>query len=148
MVEKVIKYFENGIVYVLLALLAIFILATTFELCVYTFQQIFNPASDLANFLSFKEMLNVLGFFFTIIITLELFETIHVFLHKHVFPAQAIMLVAITAVARKIIILDYKETEPIVILGIAALIASLAVGYYFVKKIHIKKVDTKELEHE
>jgi uncharacterized membrane protein (DUF373 family) len=36
--------------------------------------------------------------------------------------------------ARKVIVLDFKELEPIMALGIATLIAVLTAGYYLMKR--------------
>jgi uncharacterized membrane protein (DUF373 family) len=42
------------------------------------------------------------------------------------------------AIARKVIILEIKDLEPLVLIGIASIILALSLGYYFVKKaIHL-----------
>jgi uncharacterized membrane protein (DUF373 family) len=38
------------------------------------------------------------------------------------------------AIARKVIILEVKDLDPLALIGIACIILALAVGYYFVKK--------------
>jgi uncharacterized membrane protein (DUF373 family) len=45
------------------------------------------------------------------------------------------MLVAIVAVSRKIIIIDYKDVEPMMNLSIAALVIALCAGYFLIKKM-------------
>ena len=42
-------------------------------------------------------------------------------------------LIAITAVTRKIAVLDANEIDPIAMLGIAAILAALVAGFYVVK---------------
>jgi uncharacterized membrane protein (DUF373 family) len=37
------------------------------------------------------------------------------------------------AIARKVIILEVKDLEPLVLMGIASIILALALGYYYVK---------------
>jgi len=42
--------------------------------------------------------------------------------------------VAMIAFARKIIILDIKEVQPLAVIGIGVIIIALAAGFYVVKK--------------
>jgi uncharacterized membrane protein (DUF373 family) len=48
--------------------------------------------------------------------------------------AQIVMAVAIIAIARKVIILDVKELSGLALVGIAAIILALSIGYYLIKK--------------
>jgi len=48
-------------------------------------------------------------------------------------------LVAITAVARKIVILDAKSIEPMLVFSIGFLILALSAGYYLVKARKIRQ---------
>ena len=43
-------------------------------------------------------------------------------------------LVALTAVARKVVILDAKSIDAMTVFAIAALVVALSGGYYFIKK--------------
>jgi uncharacterized membrane protein (DUF373 family) len=52
-------------------------------------------------------------------------ESIHV---------EIICLVAIVAITRKVIILDLYKLPPVTLLGIAAIILALTIGYFFLKK--------------
>ena len=70
-----------------------------------------------------------------ILIGLELIETIKVYLSSEVIPVEIIFLVAIIAVTRKVIILDFKTLEPLMLIGLAAIILALSIGYYAVKKV-------------
>ena len=70
-----------------------------------------------------------------ILIGLELIETIKVYLSSEVIPVEIIFLVAIIAVTRKVIILDFKNLDPLTLIGMAAIIIALSIGYYAVKKV-------------
>ena len=48
--------------------------------------------------------------------------------------AQIVMAVAIIAIARKVIILDVKDLSGLALVGIAAIILALSIGYYLIKK--------------
>jgi len=43
-------------------------------------------------------------------------------------------LIALIAISRKVIILDYHSENPLTIIAIALLIGTITVGYYFIKK--------------
>jgi len=47
---------------------------------------------------------------------------------------EVILLVAIIAIARKVIILDVKTVAPLTLIGVAAIILELSIGYYCLKR--------------
>jgi len=71
-----------------------------------------------------------------VLIGLELVESMHAYLVKHAIHAEVevILLIAVIAVARKIIIMDLDETSFQTLLGIASIIIALAGGYYLLKR--------------
>jgi uncharacterized membrane protein (DUF373 family) len=76
----------------------------------------------------------IFGLFFSILIGLELFETVKVYLRDNVFHAEIIVLVAVIAVARKFVLIDYSELDPLKIFAMSFLLLSLTFGYYLIKK--------------
>ena len=72
--------------------------------------------------------------FFNILITLEILETFKEH-HKNILSRiKIIFLVALTAIVRKIITMDLKDTEYLLIMSISALVISLCLGYYLLSK--------------
>jgi uncharacterized membrane protein (DUF373 family) len=69
-----------------------------------------------------------------VVIGLELLETIKAYLEQDKVHVEVVFLVAMVAVARKIIILDYKETSAELLLGMSAVIIALSAGFYFCKR--------------
>ena len=74
-----------------------------------------------------------------ILIGLELIETIKIYLVDESVHVEIICLVAIVAVVRKVIVLDVYKLPPVTLLGIAAIILALSIGYFFIKKAMIEK---------
>ena len=70
-----------------------------------------------------------------VLIAIELLDTIRAYLDEHVVHAEVVMEVALIAVARKIIILDIKEVTAPTIVGIAAIVLALSVGYYLIRRV-------------
>jgi uncharacterized membrane protein (DUF373 family) len=127
-----IRLLEQTVVMILLAMMMITIIISTVELGVKIYQQIVAPPFLL---LDIENMLEIFGFFLMVVIGLELFETIRVYVEDHTIHVEVVLLVAIVAVARKVIIIDYKEIDPLMNFSIAALILSLCAGYYLVKRL-------------
>ena len=72
--------------------------------------------------------------FLMILIGLELMKTIVMYLDEHVIHVEVVMSVAMIAIARHAIDVDYKTAPPLAMVGIGVVIISLAVGYYCFKK--------------
>jgi uncharacterized membrane protein (DUF373 family) len=139
--EKTFKIFEKVIVVVLIGLMMLAVLVSTVELAVILFQQLMKPPVFL---LSITEMLEVFGFFLMVLIGLELLETIRAYLQEDRVHAEVVLLVALVAVSRKVIILKYNELTPEMLYGMSALILALAIGYFLVRRaLHQNAVDTK-----
>jgi uncharacterized membrane protein (DUF373 family) len=84
---------------------------------------------------SVEQLLDLFGLFMLVIIGIELLETImKTYLTQGTPHYEVVLSVAIIAIARKVIILDVKETSGISLIGIASIIVSLTVGYYFMKR--------------
>ncbi len=129
--EKILKIFEKVIIVSLLVLMMIAVFFATIELAIIIFEQIVNPPFLL---LDIAEMLEIFGFFMMVLIGHELLESIKAYLVEDKIHAEVIFLVAIVAVSRKIIILDYKTISPEMLYGMAAIIIALGVGYFLVRK--------------
>ena len=142
MMKRIVYKFENFIVLALLIMMMIALLASTVELAVIRVQELLAPPKFL---LDVKEMLSVFSFFLMVLIGLELVETIKVYLERDVIHVEVIVLVAIIAVARKIIIIDYESISYGKVLSIAALMISLSAGYFLLKRT-IGPPGTEELE--
>ena len=139
--EKIFKIFEKVIVVVLIGLMMLAVFVSTVELAVILFEQLMKPPVFL---LSITEMLEVFGFFLMVLIGLELLETIRAYLQEDRVHAEVVLLVALVAVSRKVIILKYKELTPEMLYGMSALILALAIGYFLVRRaLHQNAVDTK-----
>ncbi|QSZ66490.1 hypothetical protein RJ40_02735 [Methanofollis aquaemaris] len=128
---KALDTYQKGIYYILIGLLAIIIGFSVIELAILTIQGLFyQSALRLEN----HEIIGVFGLFLLVLIGLELMETIRAYVEDHRVHVEVIMLVAIIAVARKIIILESEEANEFSLIGIGFVIIALACGYYLIKK--------------
>ena len=97
--------------------------------------------------LNIKEILEIFGLFLLVLIGIELFETMEIYIKENVVHIEVVLTVALIAVARKVIILDVKKVDSATLLGIAAIILALSVGYYLIMKTEpAKRHDESEEE--
>ncbi|MEE9369423.1 MAG: phosphate-starvation-inducible PsiE family protein [Pontiella sp.] len=129
--QKILDKFEQVIVFTLLAFMMIAVFLATIEVGVILWKQMMNPPYML---LDVKEIMEVFGFLLMVIIGLELLETIKAYLDKKVIHVEVVLLVALVAVARKVIILEYKDMQPSMLFAIAALVISLSAGFFIVRR--------------
>ena len=61
--------------------------------------------------LKISEMLEIFGIFLLVLIGIELFETMEIYIKENVVHIEVVLTVALIALARKVIILDVKELE-------------------------------------
>lgn len=127
----VIRAIERAVVLCLLAMMLLTLIISTVELGIIIYEQIVAPPFLLLNI---DNLLEIFGFFLMVVIGLELFETIKIYLEENTVHVEVVMLVAVVAVSRKIIIIDYKETEPMMNFSIAALVITLCTGYFMLKR--------------
>jgi uncharacterized membrane protein (DUF373 family) len=138
--QSILKKFERIVVLSLMAFMMIAVLVATIEVGVILWQQMRLPPFML---LDVKEMMEVFGLILMVIIGLELLETIKAYLEKQVIHVEVVLLVALVAVARKVIILDYKEITPEMLLSVAALVLALSGGFWVIRRALNGKQETE-----
>ncbi len=129
--NKFLSRFEKTIVVVLTLVMVLIIILATIVLGYSILRHVTTSPGNLPGDV---ELLDIFGYVLLILIGIELLETIKAYLSEHIFHVEVVLEVAMIAVARKVILLDYKEYSGLTILAIAALILALAVGYYLEKR--------------
>lgn len=133
--ERLMRLFERGILHGAQILLMLVILAALVDLW-YLFgmalrervQEIDSiPMLMLAVQRAFSGILLV-------VLGLELLETLRVYFTQHRVRLELVIVVALIAVSRHVINLDFEHLTGASIAGIAALIVALTGGYYLVRK--------------
>lgn len=71
-----------------------------------------------------------------ILITIELMDSIRIYIARHVLHLETVLSLAMIALARKIITLKLAEYQPLTIIGVAVLVVAVAFAYYYVRKSH------------
>ncbi len=85
--------------------------------------------------LSVEQLLEIFGLFMLVIIGIELLDTImKTYITQDQPHYEVVLSVAIIAIARKVIILDLKEVDSLILIGIASIIIALTGGYFLMKR--------------
>lgn len=140
MKEALLKFhdkFETFIVCILLILL-MFVLAVATGLFTYI---MFSGLMDRIRNINELDMIGarlhvIFGGFLVLLLGLELMETVKMYLTEHVIHVEVVFLVAMIAVGRHVIELDYQHGDPMMLVGTAAVVVGLALGYFLLKRSH------------
>jgi uncharacterized membrane protein (DUF373 family) len=127
-----LKKFERIIVTALIVMMVVTILLATIELGWLIIKDIITPPVIL---LEIDELLEIFGLFLLVLLGIELVSTLKTYLTQNEIHVEVVFAVALIAIGRKVIILDVKEISSLSLIGIAAIIISLSVGYFLVKRI-------------
>ena len=129
--ERFLGRFQRVIASALILMMALIVAIATIELAWLIVKDLLATEGML---LGIDYLLDMFGFFLLVLIGLELLETIHVYLVEHVVHVEVVVEVAIIAIARKVIILDVKDLEALTLIGIASIIAALALAFWIIKR--------------
>ncbi len=80
-----------------------------------------------------QTLLEIFGFFLTILIALELLQNITAYLRKHSVQLELVLITSLTAVARKIILLDLTKVSGTQLIGLSIAVLTLAFSYWIVR---------------
>ena len=77
--------------------------------------------------LTISDILSTFGAFIAVMIAIEIFENLTIYLRENVIEVELVMATALMAIARKVIVLDYKELSAEYIYATAAVVIALSI---------------------
>jgi uncharacterized membrane protein (DUF373 family) len=135
---EIVDKFEKMVYAVLMALLMLVIVIALIDLAWLLYKSLIVTSQYL---LETSELILVLGAFLLVLICIELLDTIKAYFKENTIHVEIVILLAIIAVARKVILLDPTGMTGIEfgveMMGIGVIVISLAAGYYVLKKAGI-----------
>lgn len=136
---KILDRVRKYIAIALLGLMAIIVVSATLEVA---YQIVINMFEPPGFFIGVQDLFGIFGLFLMVLIGLELMTSIQMYLDHNSIHAELMLLVAITAITRKIVILDATKIDPMIMFGIGAVIIALALGYYLVRRSSVEQRET------
>lgn len=86
--------------------------------------------------LTVSDILVVFGSFMSVLIAIEIFINITVYIKHDALPIKMVIATALMAIARRVIMLDVKEIEWPYLMAIAVVIVSLGLTYWLISYKH------------
>ncbi len=136
--DRILSKLETSVVAAMQVLMIVVVLVATFMLYQLLLKNLF---SQVARIESVDGLLPTLQQSFagvlTVVLGLELLETLNTYFTEHHVRLEVILVVAIIAIGRHVIQIDFEHTPGTILLGISAVILALTLGYFLVKKAQV-----------
>ncbi|WP_394753206.1 phosphate-starvation-inducible PsiE family protein [Crenothrix sp.] len=81
-----------------------------------------------------SEILHVFGSFMIVLIAVEIFINITLYIRNDVIPVKMVVATALMAVARKIIVFDFHDVSALHVIGTGVLVIALGVSYWLLER--------------
>ncbi len=91
--------------------------------------------------LTIADILATFGSFMAVLIAIEIFVNITIYLREDIIHVKIVLATALMAIARKVIILDMEKVDAPYLWGIASIVLALSVAYWLV--IQLPRFDSK-----
>ena len=126
--------FEHIIIVILTAMISVIVVVAVWNLSLKIVFGLILPGSlDPSDYAIFQA---VFGMIFTVIIALEFKKSLLVIAERreNVVQIRSVVMIALLAICRKVIILDVNDTDALQIFALAAAILSLGVVYWLIRE--------------
>ncbi len=84
--------------------------------------------------LSISDILATFGAFLAVLIAIEIFINITLYLKTDVIPVKLVVATALMAISRKVIIFDFEKITPPFVVGAAAVVLALGITYWLISR--------------
>jgi uncharacterized membrane protein (DUF373 family) len=130
---KSIHTIENLVSKVLSVALIIVIIVSLYDLVVILAKDLFT--TEPMGFFS-KTLIEIFGLFLNILIALELLENVTAYLRKHIVQVELVVVTALIAISRKIIIFDTNKYDKDDLIALTVGTLALAASYWLIRKVN------------
>lgn len=128
--HKYLNILQKSIIYFLLILISILLIVAILDV----FIQLYNGIilGSLSEFLK-TQFTQLIGLFLTILIGVELLEAVKAFLKEEIVHVEIVVLVAIIAISRKVIVWEISSTNYMDLISMSIMLLALGVTYWIIK---------------
>ena len=140
----IFRKFQKLMIVLLMIMMTIVLILAIFELGWILVKDVI---SEPLFVLEIDELLELFGLLLLVLIGIELLDSIKTYLKENIIHVEVVLIVAIIAVARNVIILDLEKFPSLTYVGVASIILALAIAYYLVKRTHrLKNPEVKDTD--
>jgi uncharacterized membrane protein (DUF373 family) len=134
--DPLIRHLNKMVVYCV-KILAILMVVVIFLAMVDVFVHLYNQVSlSIKAAFSVENLISLLGSFLAVLIAIEIFLNIIFYLKRDAIHVPLVLSTALTAAARKVIIVDYSLASPLTLFALASLILALGVSYWLIARMN------------
>ncbi|PWD98863.1 phosphate-starvation-inducible PsiE family protein [Marinilabilia rubra] len=141
---KYVRILQKAIIFLLLFVMVLILLVSTVNIILTVVSA---AVSDPREFFTADQLQSLFGLFLVILIGIELLDTVKAFLKEEEIHVEIVLLVAIIAIARKVIVWDFSEYEVEQLFSLSAMLLALALSYGIIKgtwtKVILEKIFAK-----
>ena len=112
-------------------LMAVVILLGVADVIWVLYSRLSSPPYGL---LQVADIFQVFGAFMVVLIAIEIFINIRLYLGTNTLPIKLVLATALMAIARKVIVLDINTVDAIYVFAIASVVLALGLSYWLVGK--------------
>ncbi|WP_250658792.1 phosphate-starvation-inducible PsiE family protein [Alkalimarinus coralli] len=137
--DPLIRFLHRAIrvaVKFLAVLMVLVILWSIADVVYVLYQKMHTPPYFL---LDVGDILETFAAFMAVLIAIEIFTNIRLYLGTNIIPVQLVIATALMAVARKVIVLDLKDVTAEQIVGLSLVTIALGVSYWLVQVKNAEK---------
>lgn len=134
--ERYLKALQRGIIYLTLFIISLLLILALIDVFIKLYDGLINNPLRTFIELQYPQLIDL---FLVIIIGVELLETIKGFLRDEILHVELVVLVAIIAISRKVIVWGISKTTSQEMFSMAAMLAALALTYWVIKTCYKKK---------
>ena len=137
--DKVLWLLKKSIHYslkILAFLMILLIVSGVVDVGWTLYQRLLSPPRFI---LTIGDILATFGAFMVVLIAIEIFQNIILYLRDDVIHVKIVLATALMAVARKIIILDYDELDSMYVFATGIVLIATGLTYYLIHKIPEKE---------
>lgn len=127
---KLLKYIEKILIWGILLVVSLLLVLAFFDIVYEIVQKIQAPPLLI---IDAEGLMDLFSIFLVLLIGLELLETVKTYLKEDLFHVEFIILVAIIAISRKVIVWDFDKYSTTELLSLSAMIVALGITYFLIK---------------
>ena len=125
-----IARFERILARVLACLLGVVLIAGTLQLVLFTTESLFSPDQNWLE----GGLIRLLDHLLLLLIGLEVLQNVTAYLRDHSIHTELVLLTAITAVARKVIVMPPGQVkDPLVLVGVGVVVLCMASAFLLIR---------------
>ena len=138
LMDRILSKLEIAAIAAMQVLVIVMVLVATFVLYVLLIKNLLTQAARIESAAGLIPMMQQsFAGVLTVVLGLELLETLKTYFTEHHVRLEVILVVAIIAVGRHIIQVDFEHTPGTVLLGLSGVILALTLGYLLIKKAQV-----------